>query len=264
MERGPLPTASRPPPPEGVSYPHKSSAPPTEHSVHCRGCLQADCSCISEGRTVTTDNDDVLPLVGALVRSAGGAEDSLGSRDHRVPFVSAASQERDQRHLPSNRLFEVPVGMLDSHVGTDHAPRASTIFRPGSQTRPVGRAGGVQGGTLTSEAMWSPRPREPERAERLSDPRGVSGGRPPGSGSGRSARQQPRRRPLRGIAAIHGTLRGEDHGAHTHGPSHCSSCEGPLRPLRGHLPLKGGGLGGDAGYRRAACSQSALKARTWG
>ena len=39
------PPASRAPPPEGVSYPPKSRAPPTEHRVHCRGCLQADCSC---------------------------------------------------------------------------------------------------------------------------------------------------------------------------------------------------------------------------
>ena len=43
------PPASRAPPPEGVSYPPKSRAPPTEHRVHCRGCLQADCSCISGG-----------------------------------------------------------------------------------------------------------------------------------------------------------------------------------------------------------------------
>jgi len=229
----------RSPPPSGVSNPHKPCAPPTERSVLCRGWFRADCSRISEGRTVTTTMPS--PSYGEVVRSAGGAEDSLGSRNHRVPFVSAASQERDQRHLPSNRLFEVPVGMLDSHVGTDHAPRASTIFRPGSQTRPAGRAGGAQGGTLTSEAMWSP-PAERARESGASlGPRGVSGGRPPGSGSGRSARQQPRRQPPRGIPAIHGTLRGEDHGAHTSAES-LLELRGPPPPVPQAPPQKGGGL----------------------
>ena len=44
--RGPTGLNSRSP---GVSCPHKSCPPPTERSVRSRGCLQADCSCISGG-----------------------------------------------------------------------------------------------------------------------------------------------------------------------------------------------------------------------
>gem|GEM_PF-3396019 len=43
------PESPSPRSPLGVSYPHKLCAPPPELSVLCRGCLQADCSCIGGG-----------------------------------------------------------------------------------------------------------------------------------------------------------------------------------------------------------------------
>ena len=66
-------------------------------------------------------------------------------------------------------------------LGPGHTPRASIVFRLGSQNRPAGWAGGVQGGTLTSEAMWSPPGRESPRERSVSRTPGGVGGQAPGS-----------------------------------------------------------------------------------
>ena len=96
---------------------------------------------------------------------------------HRVPFASAASKERNQRDLPSSRLGDLPATPPDSHVASRFDRLLFDVTRLGSPTGPQGRPGGVQGGTLTSAAMWSPPGRESGASL---GHRGVSGGLPPG------------------------------------------------------------------------------------
>ena len=98
---------------------------------------------------------------------------------HRVPFASAASKERDQRDLPSSRLGDLPATPPDSHVASRFDPFSSLSLNSAAHpARRVGR-GGPGGDAHERSDVVPARPREPERAERLSDTGGCRGACPP-------------------------------------------------------------------------------------
>jgi len=115
--------------------------------------------------------------------SSGHVPEGGGLRSttyHRVPFASEASQERNQRHLPRHRPYEVPVVFPDTHHPAHPDQRITTAPWSGTQTRPPGAGRGreqgagreADGGTAVAIG------RRPE---------GESGGQPPrGCGPGRT------------------------------------------------------------------------------
>ena len=178
------PPGAQRPPGSGCTAPSAAAGaqrPPPGRASH-HGSAPRPATCHPPGQDSPSNHPDPPPRP-APARPRQPEQPPRPTTHHRVPFASAASQERNQRNLPRHRPFEAPVVLPDTHPPTAPRPAHHHHTRTRHPDPPPGRAGGVQGGTFTSEAKWSPPGRESPRERSVSRTPGGVGGRAPRLGN---------------------------------------------------------------------------------